>query len=114
MEDEVKKKPDKTYRCGSVRAAVWTNRRVIDNAVVEVHSVRIDRSYKDGDKWKSTTTFAVDDLPKIVMVATAAYSFLRLRSEESSGAWDSRQAADDADGIDSAQNGQTGRRVPPQ
>ncbi len=62
MHDEATNKPVKVFRCGAVQAAIWTNPRVIDNAVVEVPSVRIDKSYNEGDEWKKTTSFAAEDL----------------------------------------------------
>ncbi len=82
MQDEMRNKPDKAFRCGAVQAAIWANRRVIDNAVVEVYSIRIDKSYKTGDEWKRTTSFAPEDLPKVSVVAMACYEHLRLRSSE--------------------------------
>jgi hypothetical protein len=85
MQDEARTRPVKVFRCGTVRAAIWANRRVMDNAVVEVHSVKISKSYKEDEQWRETTTFAAEDLPKVALVATEAYRFLRLRSEEPSG-----------------------------
>jgi len=82
MQDEMRNKPDKAFRCGAVQAAIWTNRRVVDNAVVEVYSIRIDKAYKAGDEWKRTTSFAPEDLPKVSVVAMACYEHLRLRSSE--------------------------------
>jgi len=72
------------FTCGAVKAAVWADSRVINNTVVEVHSVRIDRSYKgkDSGEWKHTNTFNAEDLPKVALVATEAYKWLRLRSQE--------------------------------
>ncbi len=82
MQDEMRNKPDKAFRCGAVQAAIWANRRVIDNAIVEVYSIRIDKSYKAGEEWKRTTSFAPEDLPKVSVVAMACYEHLRLRSSE--------------------------------
>ncbi len=82
MDETVKKNPIKVFSCGSVKAAIWADSRVINNTVVEVHSVRIDRSYKDKDngEWKHTNTFAAEDLPKVALVAIEVYKHLRLRS----------------------------------
>jgi hypothetical protein len=84
MEETTNKNPIKVFTCGAVKAAIWADSRVINNTVVEVHSVRIDRSYKDKDngEWKYTTTFAAEDLPKVALVAMEAYKFIRLRSQE--------------------------------
>ena len=44
MQDEMKNKTKyKVFRCGAIQAAIWTNQRVMDDAVVEVHSIKIDK-----------------------------------------------------------------------
>jgi hypothetical protein len=97
MQDKASKRPIKVFRCGAVKAAIWTNQRVMDNSVVEIYSVKIDKAYKEGDEWENTTTFAADDLPKVAMAATEAYRFLRLRSEEPSDSHNNIQSEDDRD-----------------
>jgi len=82
MQDEMQNKPSKVFRCGPVQAAIWINQRVMDDAVVEVHSIKIDKSYKDGDDWKRTSSLTAEDLPKVSIVAMAAYRHLRLRSPD--------------------------------
>ncbi|MCX5645302.1 MAG: hypothetical protein NTZ17_11585 [Phycisphaerae bacterium] len=84
MQDEVRNKPVQVFACGAVKAAIGADSRVIDNEVVEVHSIKFDRSYKDkGDgPWKHTNAFNAEDLPKVAVVAMEAYKYLRLRSYE--------------------------------
>ncbi len=78
MQDQQRNKPNKVFRCGAVRASIWANRRVMQDAVVEVHSIRIEKSYKEGDQWKQTMTLSTEDLPKAAIVAQEAYKYLRL------------------------------------
>ena len=68
--------------CGNVHGAAWVDNRVIDNEVVEVYSIKLDRSYKDKEdgQWKHTETFNPEDLLKVAVVATELYKRLRLRS----------------------------------
>ena len=73
-------KPIRTFRCGSITAAIWSDSKAINHEIVEMHSIRIDKAYKDGDEWKNTHTFAAEDLPKVALVADEAYRYLRLRS----------------------------------
>jgi hypothetical protein len=83
MENKVSKKPPcMVLACGTVNGAVWADDRVIDNEVVEVHSIKFDRSYKDKDdgQWKHTEVFNTEDLLKLAMLATELYKRLRLRS----------------------------------
>ena len=55
-----------------------------EDTLVEVHSIKIDRSYKykDSDEWKHTNTFNAEDLPKVAVVAMESYKFIRVSSPE--------------------------------
>lgn len=72
-------KPNRRFRCGSIRAAVWSKSIIKDGIMVEVHSIKIEKSYKDRGEWKNTSYFAVEDLPKVALVAEEAYKSLRLK-----------------------------------
>lgn len=78
-------KPSKIIRCGPITAAIWSDSKVVNNTMVEVHNIKIDKSYKDNDEWKRTQSFAAEDLPKIAMVANEAYRHLRVHSSEGDG-----------------------------
>ena len=83
MENKNNNPPERVFRCGHVKAAIWMHQKVIDNAIVNVHTIRIDRSYQnEGEEWVNTNSFFVEDLPKVVMVATEAYKSLRVNSSE--------------------------------
>jgi hypothetical protein len=59
-------------RLGRIKAAVWENET--ENGVR--HNVTICRLYKDGDKWKDTTSFGRDDLPLVAKVADRAHTWI--------------------------------------
>ena len=82
MEESTNKNPIRVFSCGLVRAAIWSNQRIINDTLAEVHSIKIDRSYKDNnsDEWKSTNTFNTEDLPKVAVVAMEAYKFIRVKT----------------------------------
>jgi hypothetical protein len=83
MENEVNKKPPCiVLACGTVSGAVWVDDRVVGNEIVQVHSIKFDRSYKDKDdgEWQHTEVFNTEDLLKVALVATELYKRLRLRS----------------------------------
>jgi len=82
MGDTTNQNPIKVFSCGRVKAAIWAGSKVVNDTLVDVHSIKIDRSYKDGDEWKSTNTFYREDLPKVALVAMEAHKFIRLRSPE--------------------------------
>ena len=75
------KKPIKVFKAGGIRAAIWENTVTRNGNQVTVHSVQIDRTYKDGEEFKRTSRFNVADLPKVQLVAGKAFEFLGLNSE---------------------------------
>ena len=56
--------------------------REVDGRVLTFHSVTIDKVYKDGDEWKHSTSFAVEDLPKIRLLAGEVCKHLRVQQSE--------------------------------
>lgn len=71
--------PNKTFRCGSITAAIWTENKVINNEMVEFHSIRIDKAYKDDEgQWQHTQSLSAEDLPKVALLANEVYRELRL------------------------------------
>lgn len=84
MENVVKKNPIKVFSCGAVKAAIWLGSRIIDDDLIEIHYIKIDKSYKDKDssEWKYTNTFNAEDLPKVSVVAMEVYKFLRIKVSE--------------------------------
>ena len=73
-------KPVKRFSCGAISASVWSDTKIVGQEMVEIHSIKIDRAYKDGDEWKYTQSFSVEDLPKVAIVANEVYKYLRLRT----------------------------------
>lgn len=82
MSDKEKKHPVKVFQCGRINAAIWEDQKVIDNTIVNVHTIKIDRSYKDGEDWVSTNLFFAEDLLKVALAANEAYKFLKLKTLE--------------------------------
>ena len=84
MENKKTNNPIKTFSCGAVKAAIWLNCLEKDGTLVEVHSIRINKSYKDkgDDEWKRTDNLAAEDLPKVAVVAMEAYKFIRVKPSE--------------------------------
>jgi len=75
-------KPEKRFHCGFISASIWAKSKSVEGEMVKFYSINIDKAYKDGDDWKHTTSFAAEDLPKVVLVANEAYRYLRLRSPD--------------------------------
>lgn len=66
------KSPEKTFRIGSVSASVFVNRVQGDGGKREVRNVNLQRRYKDGDEWKSSSSFGLADLPQAIRVLQLA------------------------------------------
>ncbi len=76
--------PEKKFRAGSVSATIWKNQGKGKNGeAVEYRTISIERSYTDKeDKWQTTNSMRVNDLPKAEVVLKKAYEFLVLKEQE--------------------------------
>jgi len=53
------------------------------NASRPMYSVTFSRSYKDGERWKDSASFGVDDLLVLAKVANDAHTYIHeLRSKD--------------------------------
>ena len=76
-------KPEKKFSCGQISASIWANTKVVTGETVKFYSVTINKAYKEGEEWKYTNSFNIEDLPKVALVANEAYKYIRLYSPES-------------------------------
>ena len=86
-------KPVKVFFCAGVTCTVWITPRVRGDKVVDVPSIKFDKSYEVEGERKYTTAFFDEDLPKVALVAMEAYRFLKVRSVEPPGS--EREAGND-------------------
>ena len=73
-------KPEKKFSCGPISASIWANTKVVNSETIKLYSVTIN---KEGEDWKYTDSFNIEDLPKVALVATEAYKYIRLKSTDS-------------------------------
>ncbi len=76
-------KPEKKFSCGSISASIWANTKIVSSETVKLYSVTINKAYKEGEEWKYTNSFNIEDLPKVALVATEAYKYIKLKSTNS-------------------------------
>ncbi len=76
-------KPEKKFSCGSISASIWANNKTVSGDTVKFYSVTINKAYKEGEEWKYTNSFNIEDLPKVALVANEAYKYVRLRENDS-------------------------------
>ena len=68
--NDAKAKPVHEVRLGRIKAAIWANET--DNGTR--HNVTITRLYKDGDEWKTSTSFGREELPLVAKIADMAHT----------------------------------------
>jgi len=66
-------RPVHEIKLGRIRASIWTNHS--DRQDVWFN-VSISRCYRDGDEWKTTTSFGCDDLPLVSKAVEMAYAWI--------------------------------------
>ena len=49
------------------------------------HNVTITRLYKDGDEWKTSTSFGREELPLVAKIADMAHTWIYQQGQESNG-----------------------------
>ena len=75
-------RPEKKFKCGPISASLWAEDKTMESGVVKFYSINITKAYKDGDNWKNTNNFNAEDLPKVSLVASEAYKFIRLNTSD--------------------------------
>lgn len=70
------KTPEKTYRIGLVSASVFANEIDGDGGKRTIRNVNLQRRYRDGDSWKSSSSFGLADLPAALRVLQLAAEFV--------------------------------------
>lgn len=81
-------KPKKVFTTGALRATVWENTHKNKEGVeFTATSVKLERTYKVGNEYKSTNSMRQDDVPKAILILQKAYEYLvtEYRQEEKEG-----------------------------
>ena len=77
--------PEKQFRAGAVRAAIWRNEVDQNGRTVVRHSVRLTKRYCDRDgQWKDSDTLFVNDLPRARLVLDKAFEYIVLKGDHDS------------------------------
>lgn len=69
-------KPVKVFRLRGISASVFANRAKSGERNVTFHKVSLQRTYRDGDSYKTTTSFSRDDLPIAGHLLKQAWAFV--------------------------------------
>jgi hypothetical protein len=81
-------RPEKAFKVGAVRAAIWANPRVTSaGKTFHSHKIAIERTYKDSrEGFKSTTNLEVNDIPKAIIALQRAYEYCIAANQKSGSA----------------------------
>ena len=68
--------PEKVFKQGCCQAAMFVNEIEKDGKKLRIGKVTLQKTYmgKDG-KWQNTTSFGVNDLPKLTLAIMEAYDY---------------------------------------
>lgn len=69
-------KPVKVMSLHGMRCSIFANKAERDGEDVTYHKISLVRVYKDGDEFKTTTSFSRDDLPTAMFLMNEAYGFI--------------------------------------
>ena len=78
-------KPEATFRIGSCSASVFVNEVDNDGTKRRIRSVNVQRSYKDGDDRKYTSSFGLGDLPQAIRALQLAQDHMEKKEAEITG-----------------------------
>lgn len=67
-----KNSPEKVFRIGHVSASVFLNEASTDGGSRTFRNVNVQRSYRDGDETKFSSSFTLADLPQAIRVLQLA------------------------------------------
>lgn len=71
--------PVKNIRVGSISLAIWEN-TLKDDLIVQ--SITIEKSYKQGEEWKKTSNFKMNELIFIQIAIDEALKFKYLKEDK--------------------------------
>jgi len=57
--------PEANFRLGNVTATVWSNESSSESGNKKFRTVQVEQRYKDGDGWKSSNRFTLDQLLRL-------------------------------------------------
>ena len=73
------KKPVQQFKVGGIQVAIWQNE---SKEGQEFSSISMDKRYKVGEEWRSTTSLKANDLPKAILALQKAYEFLSVKEQQ--------------------------------
>ena len=82
-------KPVAELRIGAVKATVWKN----EVGGITRHNVTFSRIYRDGDQWKTSHSFGLNNLLVLAKLADQVHTLISERNAEAAPASGDNEAA---------------------
>lgn len=79
------KTPEATFRYGNVSASVFVNETESNGQKRQFRSVNVQRSYRDGEETKFTSSFSLSDLPSAIRALEVAQRHVEGKEVETTG-----------------------------
>ncbi len=74
---------EKRFNAGGISATIWSNQREINGQQLTLHSISLQRAYKDkSGEWKNSANMRMGDLPKAQLVLEKAYEYLAMTNTD--------------------------------
>ena len=81
-------KPVQKYRAGQVSCALWENEISVNGRKIKVLKATVERRYKDGEEWKSSGSYGLNEIPRAIWCLQKAFDHMieqsTARSDENS------------------------------
>ena len=83
MSQQDNSKPIKDFHAGNIQASIWRQEVEKGGRTVARHSVRFQKHFRNNDnKYKRTSYYFPNDLPRLILVAQKAFEFITLAKSE--------------------------------
>ncbi len=85
MSQDEPNRPVAEFRVGgTITASVWRNEKQQRDQVIVTYSVTLQKRYFDkaDQTWKTSTTFFVDELPRVQLALRLAYEWIMMRPRD--------------------------------
>jgi len=69
-------KPVKVFRDRNLSVTVFRNHATVRDQDRVFHNAYVQRSYKDGDEFKTTSALGKDDLPRVQLLVSQAWGWI--------------------------------------
>ena len=93
MESSTANKPAKVFRLRGLSASVFENRSKTNGRSVSYFKTSLQRTYKDGDEFKTTSSLSRDDLPIAELLLKRSWAYI-LEAEEKNRKDDAEERED--------------------